>query len=72
MKINHQSWLGHVIQRPSDALIRMLEEWGSDGIVSDRRRPKKTWMLVIKSDMSLFGIEENLALDRGEGENLWR
>ena len=68
MRESRLRWFGHVRRRPYDAPVRRLEKWRSDGIVRGRGRPKKTWWRVVESDMSLLGIEENMAVDRAE----WR
>lgn len=68
LRENRKRLFGHLKQRPSNASIRRLEEWWSDEGLWGRGRPKKTWVRVIETNMSLYGLEENMALGRAK----WR
>lgn len=41
-----------------------LEEWQTYGIARGWGRPKQTWNRVTESDMSLSGINENMASNK--------
>jgi hypothetical protein len=68
MRESRLRWFGHVMRRPRDAPVRRIETWGVEGGKRGRGRPRQTWVRVVKSDMHLLGIGENLALERAE----WR
>ncbi|VFQ85258.1 unnamed protein product [Cuscuta campestris] len=61
-------WFGHVRRRDVDAPVRRCERItvieGSRG----RGRPRKNWKEVIRQDLGLLTLTEDMALDR----NLWR
>jgi hypothetical protein len=61
-------WFGHVRRRPVDAPVRRCENLNILGFKRNRGRPKKTWGEVIRNDMSLIHVTEDLTLDRKE----WR
>ncbi|VFQ65981.1 unnamed protein product [Cuscuta campestris] len=61
-------WLGHVRRRDADAPVRRCERITVIGGSRGRGRPKKNWEEVIRQDLGLLDLTEDMALDR----NLWR
>jgi len=50
-------------------VLRLVEEMK---VVSGKRkeeRPRKTWKDIVKRDLELLGVDENVALDQEDGEN---
>ena len=63
MRRSRLRWFGHVTRREEDNYLRRALAYEAEG----RRpagRPKKTWKGVLESDMSLFNITEEMALNR--------
>ncbi|VFQ81273.1 unnamed protein product [Cuscuta campestris] len=58
-------WLCHVRRRDADAPVRRCERIT---VIRGRGRPKKNWEEVIRQDLGLLDLTEDMALDR----NLWR
>ncbi|XP_071721933.1 uncharacterized protein [Rutidosis leptorrhynchoides] len=59
-------WFGHVRRRPREAPVRKGEDID---IGTERRwRPRLTWKRVVRKDLEILGISENLVDERGE----WR
>ncbi|VFQ59963.1 unnamed protein product [Cuscuta campestris] len=61
-------WFGHVRRRDADAPERRCERITVFGGSRGRGRPKKNWKEVIRQDLGLLTLTEDMALDR----NLWR
>ncbi|VFQ98555.1 unnamed protein product [Cuscuta campestris] len=61
-------WLGHVRRRDADAPVRRCERITVIGGSRGRGRPKKNWEEVIRQDLGLLDLTQDMALDR----NLWR
>ncbi|VFQ99294.1 unnamed protein product [Cuscuta campestris] len=61
-------WLGHVRRRDADAPVRRCERITVIGGSRGRGRPKKNWEEVIRQDLGLLDLTEDMAIDR----NLWR
>ncbi|VFQ64091.1 unnamed protein product [Cuscuta campestris] len=61
-------WFGHVRRRDADAPVRRCERITVIGGSRGRGRPKKNWKEVIRHDLGLLTLTEDMALDR----NLWR
>ncbi|VFQ90818.1 unnamed protein product [Cuscuta campestris] len=61
-------WFGHVRRRDADALVRRCERITVFGGSRGRGRPKNNWEEVIRQDLGLLTLTEDMALDR----NLWR
>ena len=68
MKENRLRWFGHIVRRPTDALVRRVEKIDIVQGKKLRGRPKMTWMEVVKKDMKLLELEERMVADR----NVWR
>jgi len=50
---------------------RSVEISGRNGSIGEKEsigRPRNTWKDIVKSDLELIGVDENVALDRGR----WR
>ncbi|XP_070025856.1 uncharacterized protein [Nicotiana sylvestris] len=61
-------WFGHIQRRSTDAPVRRCERLALVGTRRGIGRPKKYWGEVIRQDIALLRITENMALDR----KLWR
>ncbi|VFQ76707.1 unnamed protein product [Cuscuta campestris] len=61
-------WFGHVRRRDADAPVRRCERITVIGGSRGRGRPRKNWKEVIRQDLGLLTVTEDMALDR----NLWR
>ncbi|VFQ92223.1 unnamed protein product [Cuscuta campestris] len=61
-------WFGHVRRRDADAPVRRCERITVIGRSRGRGRPRKNWKEVIRQDLGLLTLTEDMALDR----NLWR
>ncbi|XP_070036548.1 uncharacterized protein [Nicotiana tomentosiformis] len=61
-------WFKHVRRRDMDALMRRCERLSMAGLRKGRGRPKKYWTEVIRQDMSLLQLIEDMTPDRKE----WR
>ncbi|XP_075106724.1 uncharacterized protein LOC142179624 [Nicotiana tabacum] len=57
-------WFGHVIRGDIIAPIRRCEILIMAGLRKGRSRPKKYWSEVIKQDMSLLQLAEDMTFDR--------
>ncbi|VFQ75973.1 unnamed protein product [Cuscuta campestris] len=58
-------WFGHVRRRDADAPVQRCERIT---VIGGRGRPRKNWKEVIRQDLGLLTLTEDMALDR----NLWR
>ncbi|VFQ71742.1 unnamed protein product [Cuscuta campestris] len=58
-------WFGHVRRRDADAPVRRCERIT---VIRGRGRPKKNWEELIRKDLGLLDLTEDMTLDR----NLWR
>ncbi|WMV39928.1 hypothetical protein MTR67_033313 [Solanum verrucosum] len=61
-------WFGHVKRRSADAPVRRCEVMVVEGTRRGRGRPKKYWEEVIRQDLAMLHITEDMTLDRKE----WR
>ncbi|KAL3351497.1 hypothetical protein AABB24_019876 [Solanum stoloniferum] len=61
-------WFGHVKRRSADAPVRRCEVMVVEGTRRGRGRPKKYWEEVIRHDLAMLHITEDMTLDRKE----WR
>ncbi|VFQ71409.1 unnamed protein product [Cuscuta campestris] len=61
-------WFGHVRRRDADAPVRRCERITVIGGSRGRGRPRKNWKEVIRQDLGLLDLSEDMALDR----NLWK
>jgi hypothetical protein len=66
MRENHLRWFGYIHRRWEDAPIRRIEKWRHDRLDKGRGRSKKIWMEVIKKDMSLLNLDENIIMNRNK------
>ena len=57
-------WFGHVRRRPSSAPVRRCESLDLGVIRRGRGRPKKSWMEVIRHDLSRLNLSEEMTADR--------
>ncbi|XP_070020433.1 uncharacterized protein [Nicotiana sylvestris] len=61
-------WFGHVKRRSIDAPVRRCERLAMESLRRGRGRPKKYWGEVIRQDMVLLQLTEDMTLDR----TVWR
>ena len=61
-------WFGHIRRRPRDALVRSCETMDCPDYRRRRGRTKKSWSEVIRHDLKILGLMEDMAQDR----KLWR
>ncbi|XP_070033034.1 uncharacterized protein [Nicotiana tomentosiformis] len=57
-------WFGHVKKRDIDASVRRCERFTMAGLRKGRGRPKKYWGEVIRQDMSVLHLTEDMTSDR--------
>ena len=57
-------WFGHIRRRPISEPVRRCENLELGAICRGRGRPKKSWMEVIRQDLNLLNLSEDMALDR--------
>ncbi|XP_070046133.1 uncharacterized protein [Nicotiana tomentosiformis] len=55
---------GHMKRRNTDAPVRRCERLALEGIRRDRVRPKKYWGEVIRQDMALLQLTEDMTMDK--------
>ena len=61
-------WFEHVRRKPLSAPVRMSEVTDTIVVKRGRGRPLKSWMQVIRKDMSVLGLDESVVIHREE----WR
>ncbi|XP_075093708.1 uncharacterized protein LOC107820127 [Nicotiana tabacum] len=61
-------WFGHVRRRDLDAQVRRCERLTMSGLRKCRGRPKKYWGEVIRQDMLMLHLTEDMTSDM----NVWR
>lgn len=61
-------WFGHVLRRDPRAPVRRTEGLDLGDVRRGRGRPKKSWKEVIRQDLALLSISEDMAMDRAH----WR
>jgi len=61
-------WFGHIRRRPRDAPVGRCEMIECLAYKRSRGRPKKSWSEVIRHDLKILGLVEDMAQDR----KLWR
>ncbi|KAF3663664.1 V-type proton ATPase subunit c''1 [Capsicum annuum] len=64
MREGRLRWFGHVMRRGTDAPVRRCKRLALDGFRRSRGRPKKYWREVIRHDMGLLQLSEDMTLDR--------
>ncbi|XP_070036951.1 uncharacterized protein [Nicotiana tomentosiformis] len=68
MRESRLRWFRHVKRRSIDAPVRRCESLDMESLRRGRGRPKKYWGEVIRQDMALLQLTENMTLDR----RVWR
>ena len=61
-------WFGYVLRRDPRAPVPRSEGLDLGEVRRGRGRPKKSWKEVIRQDLALLSISEDMAMDRA----LWR
>ena len=59
-------WFGHVQTGPATTLVRKSLAIQVEGPLRERDRPKRAWMNVVKIDLKMCNLSEDLARDRLE------
>ncbi|XP_070025164.1 uncharacterized protein [Nicotiana sylvestris] len=57
-------WFGHVKRRDIDAPVRRCKRLSIVGLRKGRGRPKKYWAEVVRQDISLLQLTEDMTHDR--------
>ncbi|XP_070056472.1 uncharacterized protein [Nicotiana tomentosiformis] len=57
-------WFRHVKRRSIDAPVRRCERLAMESLRRGQGRPKKYWGEVIRQDMTLLQLTEDMTLDR--------
>lgn len=68
MTENRLRWFGHVQRRPLEAPVRRVDNMFFSPVKRGRGRPKRTLGELIRHDLLLNNISENLVFDRAQ----WR
>ena len=68
MRESRLRWFGHVKRRSVAAPVRRCERINPPGGKRGRGRPKKSLKEVVREDMRVVGLTEDMAQDR----RLWR
>ena len=66
LRENRLRWFGHVYRRPEDAVVKRVDRLALSSNVRGRGRPKLTLDAVIRKDMSLLGLNEQISLERSQ------
>ncbi|XP_070005283.1 uncharacterized protein [Nicotiana sylvestris] len=67
MRESRPRWFGHIKRRSIDAPVRRCERLAMESLRRDRGRPKKYWGKVIRQDMALLQLTEDMIIDRRGG-----
>ncbi|PHT25145.1 hypothetical protein CQW23_35217 [Capsicum baccatum] len=67
MREGRLRWFGQVMRKGTDVSIRRCERLALDDFKRSKDRPKKYWRDVIRHDMELLQIPEDMTLDRKSG-----
>ena len=70
MRENCLRWFGHMRRRHIDAPVRRVERINLGQVKRAQRRPKKTWMEVIRQDIEAKCLSEGILLDMNEWRKL--
>ena len=57
-------WFGHVRRRSVDAPVRKCRSISLPEGMRGRGRPKKSWKEIIRYDLKLLGLSDDIAQDR--------
>ncbi|KAI8529824.1 hypothetical protein RHMOL_Rhmol11G0004100 [Rhododendron molle] len=68
LRENRLRWFGYVYCRPEDAVVKRADRIDLDSNATGRGRPKLTLDAVVRKDMNILGLCEQVALDRTQ----WR
>ena len=64
MRESRLRWFGHVQRRPPSAPVRKCESLALEDFHRGRGRPKKSRKEVIRQDLSLLALAEEMSMDR--------
>ncbi|XP_070028564.1 uncharacterized protein [Nicotiana sylvestris] len=64
MRESRLRWFGHVKRRRIDSPVRRCGRLAMESLRRGRGRPKKYWGEVIRQDMALLQLTEDMTLDR--------
>ena len=66
LRENRLRWFGHVYRRPVDAVVKRADMIDLGSNAMGRGRPKLTLDAVVRKDMNMLGLSEQVALDRAQ------
>ena len=66
LRENRLRWFGHVYRRPVDAVVKRADMIDLGSNTMGRGRPKLTLDTVVRKDMNMLGLSEQVALDRAQ------
>jgi hypothetical protein len=68
LRENRLRWFGHVYRRPADAVVKRVDRLALGRNAQGRGRPKLTLDAVVRKDLSILGLSDEVAFDRAQ----WR
>ncbi|KAI8551105.1 hypothetical protein RHMOL_Rhmol06G0159200 [Rhododendron molle] len=64
LRENKLRWFGHVYRRPGDAVVKRADIIALDINATGRDRPKLTLDVVVRKDMSIMSLCEQVTIDK--------
>jgi hypothetical protein len=64
LRENRLRWFGHILRRPKNAPVRRGEFFNMGETKRKRGRPKTTWLGLVKKDLNLCNLTEDLSMNR--------
>ncbi|KAL7204554.1 hypothetical protein ACSBR2_017596 [Camellia fascicularis] len=64
LRENRLRWFGHIQRRSTDAVVKRCNAVMVDGSVRGRYRPRLTLVSVVKKDMDLLNLTNEMTFDR--------
>ncbi|MCX8759408.1 reverse transcriptase domain-containing protein [Vibrio parahaemolyticus] len=69
LRENRLRWFGHILRRPKNAPVRKGEFFNMGETKRRRGRPKTTWLGLVKKDLNLCNLTEDLSMNRNTWKN---
>ena len=66
MRETRLRWFGHVKRRSENAPVRRRKKIDLSGCRTGKGRPEKNWHEVIRNDLKLVDLMEDMAQDRSQ------